>query len=176
MTHGFLLFFCLCTNNFLPQLVCLGRTILPAAFYNHCLPFECTYHALTICHVITFDIWEGRITSSFLSKGAFVALSAPTGKEKETIFIFCPSSTHTLPDHKYPIFCGQVHKAICSSRWFASIQQWKLFFSSALFALVSGVLLPNSATGPQCIEKGQQKDNFVYNYTDWYLLFIDWCL
>ena len=38
-------------DNFLPQLVCLRRTILPAAYYNHCLPFECTYHALTICHM-----------------------------------------------------------------------------------------------------------------------------
>ena len=50
---GFLicLFVCLCTHNFVPKLVCLCITILPAAFYNHCLPFECTYHALTICHM-----------------------------------------------------------------------------------------------------------------------------
>ena len=52
---------CLCMDNFLPQLVCLRRTILPETFYNHCLPFECTYHALTICHI--FDIWEVRIMS-----------------------------------------------------------------------------------------------------------------
>ena len=44
-------FVCLCMDNFLPQLVCLPITILPAAFYRHCLPFQCTYHALTICHM-----------------------------------------------------------------------------------------------------------------------------
>ena len=42
---------CLCMDNFLPNLVCLCRTILPAAFYHHCLPFECMYHALTNCHM-----------------------------------------------------------------------------------------------------------------------------
>ena len=44
-------FICLCTDNFLPQRACLYRTILPAAFYNHCLLFECTYHALMVCHM-----------------------------------------------------------------------------------------------------------------------------
>ena len=51
MTYGFLLLFAFCTHNFLPQLVFLCRSILVAASYNHCLPFECTYHALTICHM-----------------------------------------------------------------------------------------------------------------------------
>ena len=50
-------FVCLCTDNFLPQLVCLRRTILPAAFYNHCLPFECTYHSL-LRYVICNYIWR----------------------------------------------------------------------------------------------------------------------
>ena len=36
----FVTFVCLCTDNFLPQLVCLRITILPAPFYNHCLPYE----------------------------------------------------------------------------------------------------------------------------------------
>ena len=44
-------FVCICTDNFLPNLVCLRITILPAAFYSHCLPFEFTYHALTMCHI-----------------------------------------------------------------------------------------------------------------------------
>ena len=55
-------FVSLCMDNFLSQLVCLLITILPAAFYIHCLPFECTYHALTICQM-SFDIWEVRIMS-----------------------------------------------------------------------------------------------------------------
>ena len=29
----------------------LCRTIQPAGFYNQCLPLECIYHALTICHM-----------------------------------------------------------------------------------------------------------------------------
>ena len=35
----------------------LIMSILPAAFYNHCLPRECTYNACTICHVINY-IWH----------------------------------------------------------------------------------------------------------------------
>ena len=29
----------------------LMKTLLPAAFYNHCLPFECKYYAFFICHM-----------------------------------------------------------------------------------------------------------------------------
>ena len=59
-------FVCLCTDNFVPQLVCLRISILPAAFYNHCLPFECTYyilHSYDTSYVITFEILEVRIMS-----------------------------------------------------------------------------------------------------------------
>ena len=51
MKYEFFTFVCLCTDIFLPNLVCLPITILPAAFYHHCLPFQCTYHALMICHM-----------------------------------------------------------------------------------------------------------------------------
>ena len=47
-------FVCLCTDNFVPKLVCLLGILLPAAFYNHSLPFECTYHALTMCHMYLY--------------------------------------------------------------------------------------------------------------------------
>ena len=60
-----LTFVCLCKDNFLPQLVCLLRSILPAAFYNNCLPFACTFRAFTICHM-SFDIWEVRIMSYWI--------------------------------------------------------------------------------------------------------------
>ena len=50
-------FVCLCKDNFLPQLVCLRKTILPAAFYYHCLPFECTYIIL-LRYVICNYIWH----------------------------------------------------------------------------------------------------------------------
>ena len=80
----------LCTlyGQFLPKLVCLRRTILPAAFYNHCLPFECPfecpYHALTICHNY---IWRMR------SQNYMLLLSQRSIKLKSRIWTFSPPRT-----------------------------------------------------------------------------------
>ena len=40
LTYGFLLFICLCTDSFLPQMICLYRNIVPAAINNHCYYFN----------------------------------------------------------------------------------------------------------------------------------------
>ena len=73
-----LTFVCLCTNNFLLQLVCLLRTILPAALYKYCLPFECTYHTLMICHMLFHLTYEKSVLWANIMLANFHALKKLT--------------------------------------------------------------------------------------------------
>ena len=75
VTYGFLLLFAFVQTISYHNWFAYAVTILPAAFYNLCLLFEFTYHALwyVICNY-TLDIWEVRIMSQ-LSSHAIIKYS-----------------------------------------------------------------------------------------------------
>ena len=80
-------FVCLCTDNFLPNLVCLRRTILHCNFLQSLLTICMHISCSSICH-ISFDIWEVRI----MSYSVMSASKEQEQENKETISIcklFC---------------------------------------------------------------------------------------
>ena len=116
-------FICLCTDNFLSKPVCLqyvNYVYYLQLFYNHCLPFECTYHALTICVMLLHltygrsELWAKFFSSEFLqilticqainfissimSNFSKLSKTYKLGKKivVQTIFLFCIGVTFQM--------------------------------------------------------------------------------